>query len=106
MRRAEPASVPLGPEPPARPPPTGQYSTESRTLPHARKADWLKMVTGQHMTGVQLFLGSVSHFQKAYKADGIPHFILLDPEGKIVNSNMLRPSSPDIRAYLDRQPGL
>ena len=72
----------------------------------ARKADWLKMVTGQHMTGVQLFLGSVSHFQKAYKADGIPHFILLDPEGKIVNSNMLRPSSPDIRAYLDRQPGL
>lgn len=72
----------------------------------ARKADWLKMVKGQQMTGVQLFLGSGSRFQTAYKADGIPHFILLDPEGKIVNANMLRPSSPDIRAYLDRQPGL
>lgn len=72
----------------------------------ARKADWLRMVTNQKMTGVQLFLGSSSRFQTAYKADGIPHFILLDPEGKIVNANMLRPSSPDIRAYLDRQPGL
>ena len=72
----------------------------------ARKADWLKMVENQQMTGVQLFLGSSSRFQTAYKADGIPHFILLDPEGKIVNANMLRPSSPDIRSYLDRQPGL
>ena len=72
----------------------------------ARKADWLKMVKSHPMTGMQLFLGTGSRFQTAYKADGIPHFILLDPEGKIVNANMLRPSSPDIRSYLDRQPGL
>lgn len=72
----------------------------------ARKADWLKMVKSQPMTGIQLHLGTGSRFQTAYKADGIPHFILLDPEGKIVNANMLRPSSPDIRGYLDRQPGL
>ena len=72
----------------------------------ARKADWLKMVKSQPMTGIQLHLGTGSRFQTAYKADGIPHFILLDPEGKIVNANMLRPSSPDIRSYLDRQPGL
>lgn len=72
----------------------------------ARKADWLKVVQNQEMTGVQLFLGKGSRFQTAYKADGIPHFILLDPEGKIVNANMLRPSSPDIRGYLERQPGM
>lgn len=72
----------------------------------SRRADWKKMVQAQQMTGVQLFLGVGSRFQKAYKADGIPHFILLDPEGNIVNNNMLRPSSKDIRSYLDRQPGL
>lgn len=71
-----------------------------------RKADWLKVVQNQEMTGVQLFLGKGSRFQTAYKADGIPHFILLDPEGKIVNANMLRPSSPDIRAYLEKLPGM
>lgn len=72
----------------------------------ARKADWAKVVKEQSMTGIQLFLGKGSRFQTAYKADGIPHFILLDPEGKVVNANMLRPSSPDVRAYLDRQAGL
>lgn len=72
----------------------------------ARKADWLKVVQGQEMTGVQLFLGKGSRFQTAYKAEGIPHFILLDPEGKIVNANMLRPSSADIRGYLERLPGM
>lgn len=68
----------------------------------AKKADWLKMVQSRQMTGVQLYLGAGSKFQTLYKADGIPHFILLDPEGNIVNANMIRPSSPDIRAYLSK----
>lgn len=72
----------------------------------ARKADWMEAVKGGETAGVQLYLGAGSRFQKAYKADGIPHFILLDPEGKIVNANMLRPSSPDIRNYLDGRRGL
>ncbi|MCM1107608.1 MAG: TlpA family protein disulfide reductase [Clostridium sp.] len=72
----------------------------------ARKADWLKVVESQQMAGVQLFLGTGSKFQTAYKASGIPHFILLDPEGRIVNANMLRPSSPEIRSYLNRLPGM
>ena len=40
----------------------------------ARKADWLKMVKSHPMTGMQLFLGTGSRFQTAYKADGIPPF--------------------------------
>lgn len=72
----------------------------------AKRADWQKVVESQQMAGVQLHLGAGTRFQTLYKAAGIPHFILLDPEGKIVNSNMLRPSSPDIRSYLDRLPGL
>jgi len=72
----------------------------------ARRSDWLKMIQAQQLSGIQLFLGAGQRFQVAYKAEGIPHFILLDPEGKIVNGNMLRPSSPDVRAYLDALPGL
>lgn len=72
----------------------------------ARKADWLAFLEKQAMAGTQLFLGSGSRFQTAYRVKGIPYFILLDPEGKIVNNNMLRPSSPDIRNYLNRLPGL
>ncbi|MCD8318136.1 MAG: TlpA family protein disulfide reductase [Paraprevotella sp.] len=54
----------------------------------SRKADWLKMVKDQKMTGVQLFLGTGRRIQTANKADGIPHFILLHPERKEVNNNM------------------
>lgn len=72
----------------------------------SRKADWLKMVQGKNMSGIQLFLGTGSRFQTAYKADGIPHFILVDPEGNIVSANMLRPSSSDIYDYLDKLPGM
>ena len=53
------------------------------------------------LAGVQLLLGRRSDFQQAYRIEGIPRFILLDPEGKIVNNNMLRPSSPDIEQVLE-----
>lgn len=72
----------------------------------SRKSDWTDMMSKQQTSGVQLYLGSGSDFQKAYKADGIPHFILLNPEGIIINNNMLRPSSEDIRNYLNNLPDL
>lgn len=77
----------------------------------AKRADWLKAVAPQGVEAAlqaqpvnarQLFLGVSSRFQKAYKADGIPHFILIDPQGCIVNPNMLRPSSPDVKVILDK----
>lgn len=72
----------------------------------SRKSDWLDFLNSHEMSGVQLFLGTASKFQQLYNADGIPHFILLDPDGNIVDGNMLRPSSPDIRSYFDRLPGI
>ena len=69
-------------------------------------ADWKDFLEKQSMTGTQLFLGVSSSFQKLYGITGIPHFILIDPDGNIVDENMLRPSSPEIRDYFDRLPGI
>lgn len=72
----------------------------------ASKTDWTEFLQSHEMGGVQLYIGAASKFQQLYNADGIPHFILLDTEGRIVEGNMLRPSSPDIRPYFDRLPGI
>lgn len=70
------------------------------------KADWEKMVKSGELSGVQLLIGRRSKFQQDYNIDGIPHFILLDPEGKIINANIARPSSPDIENILKALPNI
>ncbi len=70
----------------------------------ANKEAWKKMAAT--MDGIQLYLGNNSDFAKAYDIDGIPRFILIDPEGKIVNYNMTRPSSPDTRRAFDALKGI
>jgi len=64
---------------------------------------WKKMVKDKEMTGVQLFADNdwKSDFVKDYNIVGIPRFILIDPNSKIVSASALRPSNPDTRAYLD-----
>ena len=56
------------------------------------KQAWKKMVRSGELSGVQLYLGPQSKFQEAYRIEGIPRFILLDKEGKILNNDMFRPS--------------
>ena len=56
------------------------------------KDAWEKMVRSGDLTGVQLYLGTQSNFQEAYKIDGIPRFILLDKDGRIISNDMTRPS--------------
>lgn len=65
------------------------------------KSKWEDMVKQGEMTGVQLYLGPQSAFQKAYQIDGIPRFILLDKEGRIINNNMSRPSEEATAATLE-----
>ena len=60
------------------------------------KAKWEKMVKEQSMSGVQLHIGQNSSFQQAYKIEGIPHFILLDREGRIIDKKMSRPSMDEV----------
>jgi thiol-disulfide isomerase/thioredoxin len=63
-----------------------------------RKKDydkWRKMVEEEELSGIQLFAPNDwnSDFVDDYGIMGIPRFILIDPEGNIVNANAPRPSS-------------
>jgi thiol-disulfide isomerase/thioredoxin len=56
---------------------------------------WLEMVKEKELGGIQLFADNdwKSDFVTGYKIKGIPRFILIDPNGNIVNASAPRPSS-------------
>ena len=65
---------------------------------------WRKMVTDKQLGGIQLLADKAdfeSQFVKDYNITGIPRFILIDPEGKIIDFNAPRPSNPELIALLD-----
>ncbi|AUC86189.1 TlpA family protein disulfide reductase [Polaribacter sp. ALD11] len=55
---------------------------------------WKKMIVDKELGGMQLMADSdwKSQFIEDYMIKGIPRFILLDPQGNIVNANAPRPS--------------
>ncbi|WP_299527169.1 TlpA disulfide reductase family protein [uncultured Lutibacter sp.] len=55
---------------------------------------WQEMVKEEELGGIQLFADKSweSDFVTGYLIKGIPRFILIDPNGNIVNSNAPRPS--------------
>lgn len=57
------------------------------------KEAWTKMVAEKELGGVQLHFGDDKEFSNAYEVTGIPRFILLDPNGNIVDADAPRPSS-------------
>lgn len=65
------------------------------------KAAWEKMVKSGDMKGIQLHMGPQHEFMEKYVINGIPRFILLDREGKIVKAEAPRPSDPKIRTLFD-----
>lgn len=70
------------------------------------KAKWEERVRKGDLGGTQLYIGKGTQFQRDYKVETIPRFILLDPEGRIVNPDMTRPSSADTGKMLDGLPNL
>jgi thiol-disulfide isomerase/thioredoxin len=64
---------------------------------------WKTMVTEKEMSGIQLFAPSdwSSKFVQDYGIEGIPTFIMIDPEGKIVSASAPRPSSPKLTMLID-----
>jgi thiol-disulfide isomerase/thioredoxin len=64
---------------------------------------WKSMVKGKELGGVQVFADNDwnSQFVKDYAISGIPRFILIDPNGKIVKADAARPSSPSLEGELD-----
>ncbi|WP_296384161.1 TlpA disulfide reductase family protein [Winogradskyella sp.] len=59
---------------------------------------WKKMITEKELGGMQLLAdnGFRSTFIQDYKINGIPRFILVDPEGNIINADAPRPSNPQL----------
>lgn len=65
------------------------------------KAAWEKMVKDGDMKGIQLHMGPQDSFMDKYIINGIPRFILLDREGRIVKADAPRPSDPAITKLFD-----
>ena len=63
---------------------------------------WKKMLADKELKGIQLFADNnwESEFVKKYAIDGIPRFILIDTEGKIVNADAPRPSDAKLKELL------
>jgi hypothetical protein len=64
---------------------------------------WKKMVADKELKGIQLFADNdwKSDFVKNYAIDGIPRFILIDTEGKIVNADAPRPSEEKLKELIE-----
>ncbi len=73
-----------------------------KTLENARNK-WKAMVKDKQMPGIQLFADKAwqSDFIRAYGITGIPRFILIDPEGNIIDANAPRPSQERLKAVLN-----
>jgi len=67
--------------------------------------DWKKMVNEKELGGIQIFApkGWESEFVQNYKINGIPRFILVDPEGNIVSASAPRPSSSELIKLFDEE---
>src|SRR5690606_21392400 len=65
---------------------------------------WKKMIAEKQLKGIQLFADKDwnSEFIKAYGIDAIPRFLLIDTDGKIINSDAPRPSSPSLKELINK----
>ena len=64
---------------------------------------WVAMVNEKELGGIQLFADKdwESQFVQDYYIKGIPRFILVDPEGKVITPDAPRPSQEKLRELLD-----
>lgn len=67
----------------------------------AAEKKWRDFVKENELGGVQLWAGQDFSFQQAYQISGIPRFILIDPQGNIVEANAPRPSDPRLKSLLE-----
>jgi thiol-disulfide isomerase/thioredoxin len=65
---------------------------------------WVDMVKNESLGGLQLFADNNwnSKFVKDYAIEGIPRFILIDPNGNIVSADAPRPSNPKLKTLLEK----
>ncbi len=67
------------------------------------KNTWKQFIADKQLGGLQLFADKSfeSDFMNAYAINSIPRFILIDPEGKIVDPEAPRPSFEKTKVLLD-----
>ena len=78
----------------------------STSIDEAKNHDkWTSMVNDKNLGGVQLLADKDwnSKFVRDYAIDGIPRFILIDPNGNIVSADAPRPSSPKLVELLEEE---
>ena len=66
------------------------------------KEPWRKMLESKKMKGIQIYSEGAwnSEIIANYKISGIPRFIIIDKEGKLVDGNAPRPSNPETATIL------
>ncbi|MEL1239977.1 TlpA family protein disulfide reductase [Flavobacterium flavipallidum] len=64
---------------------------------------WKNMVTEKQLGGIQLIADKNwnSEFITTYGINGIPRFMLIDPQGNFVSNDADRPSNPNLATQLD-----
>ncbi|MCD7939743.1 MAG: TlpA family protein disulfide reductase [Bacteroides intestinalis] len=63
---------------------------------------WKEFLKQERLVGIQLFAGDkAKDISKPYKITGIPRFILVGKDGKIISADAPRPSSTEVRKMLD-----
>ncbi|KAA1246608.1 TlpA disulfide reductase family protein [Aquimarina sp. RZ0] len=67
------------------------------------KDRWKKMVEEKELGGIQLFASNEKMtFFEDYSVHGIPRFILIDKNGKIIDGNAKRPSNPELQQEIEK----
>ncbi len=71
------------------------------------KEEWAKTIVKENLPGIQLLTKDPDDdFFKEYAVYGIPRYILIDPQGRIINYNTPRPSSEEELEELFKSVGL
>jgi Thiol-disulfide isomerase and thioredoxins len=68
-------------------------------------AAWKKMLVKDNFTGIQWHTRS-REFSNELMIVSIPRFILIDPQGKMVDANVSRPNRPETYQLMETLPGL
>lgn len=69
----------------------------------ANQKTWRNFLKQEQPTWAQYVVDRENNalLEKEYRIYGIPHFMLLDPEGRIVSLNVARPSEPECVTWLE-----
>lgn len=67
---------------------------------------WKTFVKTEQLSGIQLITDNAfeTPFITKMNINSIPRFILIDPVGKLISANALRPSDKELRTVLDKLP--